>query len=625
MLAMVGPVEISVSVQYNTVWGEVLRLVPGLAAGPATRPDAACEPAGGPEPAPGILMQYTEGAVWRCTARLAPGARFHFEVCTDGGRLLRCEEYPHVVPWVRVGTPHIDMPCRWLDSPGDIPHGHSAGVAVPVFSLRTGKGFGIGEFADIEPLADWAAARGMTMIQLLPVNDTIQTFSDRDSYPYNAISAFALNPAYIRLEDAGVQPDDGFEALRRHLEDSPVVLWPEVIRYKLEYLRKAYSATGAQVLSSEGFRAFYEDNSDWLLPYAMYCCMRDAARGGVTFPGSLPPYDRDAAEVWAARHEAEAGFWYFVQYHLHLQLLKAARHAHSKGVGLKGDLPIGVNPRGVDVWTEPDLFNTAFSAGAPPDAFSAEGQNWGFPTYNWEAMKAGGYGWWKRRLGVMQQYFDAYRIDHILGFFRIWEIPRAEDGSLRPAGEGYFSPEPGEGECIWRRNALERLTALSGASDMLMCGEDLGVIPAVVPDVLARLGILSLEVQRMPKSPGLRVGAPEEYPYLSVATTGTHDMETLRSWAAANPVQAAEARGSEETGCQLQAPPVPLLGQPAGHAVLDIVRRHLGAASMLIILPVQDWLCAAGEAWPYSRKPSQLLSDRINDPSDPGQVWNWRL
>ena len=290
-----------------------------------------------------------------------------------------------------------------------------AGVSVPVFSLRSEHSYGVGDFGDLRRLVDWAVATGMGVIQLLPVNDTTTDGRWHDSYPYNIISAFALHPHYVDLEAAGVlKSKQRMTVYHRRQQELNALLYSDyeaVHRVKTEYLQELFAAQGATVMASEDFKAFVVANETWLKPYA---------------------------EFYNAQEPKENGeFVYYVQYLLHQQLKAAADYARSKGVVLKGDLPIGVNGYSVETRQHPELFNLDMQAGAPPDAFSQQGQNWGFPTYRWEQNQETGVAdWLRRRLHHMAQYFDALRIDHVLGFFRIWEIPaEAIDGLL-----GHFSP-----------------------------------------------------------------------------------------------------------------------------------------------------------------------------------------
>ena len=312
-----------------------------------------------------------------------------------------------------------------------------AGVAIPVFSIRTRESFGVGEFHDIKKLVDWAVATGQNFVQLLPVNDTSMTGTWQDSYPYNAVSSFALHPQFIHLPEAGVKADKAYNTLQQKLNALDKIDYEKVNGEKMRLLHKLFDKQYEKIVKTTAYQDFVAANTFWLLPYAVFCCLRDE-RGTVDWRtwGNESTYTREKAEQYAAAHPAGVAFWCWIQYLLDMQLKDAVAYAHTHRVAIKGDLPIGVSPVSADAWTNPELFNLDMQAGAPPDAFSVDGQNWGFPTYNWDRMAQDDFAWWRARLGKMSEYFDAYRIDHILGFFRIWEIPARYKSGLM----GHFAP-----------------------------------------------------------------------------------------------------------------------------------------------------------------------------------------
>ncbi len=546
-----------------------------------------------------------------------------------------------------------------------------AGTAVPVFSLRSEDGFGVGEFLDLKKLIDWAAATGQNIIQLLPINDTTMTGSWQDSYPYNANSTFALHPQFINLQAAGVKLTPALKKKQAQLNALGAIDYELVNKTKTEILHKLYRETGEDTKKTNVYKKFFTANRSWLLPYAVFCALRDE-HGTADFTqwGGMASYSATKARKYYQEHADEVDFHCFVQFHLESQLKEVRDYARSRNVYLKGDLPIGISRTSADAWCFPRLFNMDSQAGAPPDFFSADGQNWGFPTYNWEAMAKDNYGWWKARLRKMSEYFDAFRIDHILGFFRIWEIPvGVSSGKF-----GHFSPSlPFSGEEIaakglpleglfvqdphragfwhpmisahstpefkaldeaqrhmfdglyfdfffhrhnefWKREAMKKLPELLGSTGMLACGEDLGMIPASVPEVMDKEKILSLEVQRMPKTFGEGFTRPEKYPYLSVCTTSSHDITPLRAW----------WREDRELTCRYFRE---MLGRD-GEAPADltpelceqILQQHLDSNSMLAIFPIQDWL-ACDEKTVYGGDP---LDERINIPANPRHYWRYR-
>jgi 4-alpha-glucanotransferase len=627
-----------------------------------------------------------------------------------------------------------------------------AGVAIPVFSLRSERSFGVGEFLDLRLLADWARQTGLKLIQILPVNDTCATHSWMDSYPYAAISAFALHPLYLNLDRLaksanGVLPEDLIRQ-RRELNRLEALDYDTVMKVKLAFLRKIFPEQQKQTLASAEFREFYEQNQHWLAPYAAFCFLRDKF--------GTPDFDRwpecrvyDAKEMKTvaardsvARNEMELHC--FIQFHLHSQLREAADYARSLGLILKGDIAIGVHRHGADVWQQPALFYTDMQAGAPPDPFAAKGQNWGFPTYNWERMKQDDFDWWKRRLEQMAHYFDAFRIDHILGFFRIWSIPQnavegiigyfvpaipvqLEDFSARgipfdrerfvrpfindglleelfgddaaivkreylsprrlglyslkpefttqrdverhfeslendktnarlkeglfdlisnvllieaPVGELHFRlgmeqtnsfrqlDEKSQGplkelytdyffqrqDDFWRRQALQKLPALKRVTNMLICGEDLGMVPACVPDVMKQLALLSLEIQRMPKKSDMDFSRPADAPYLSVITPATHDMSTIRGWWVEDKAitqkfynQELQQSGTAPTQC-------------APWINAAILRQHLDSPAMWSIFQLQDLLGIDG-----ALRRADFAAERINVPAMSNHYWRYRM
>jgi len=626
-----------------------------------------------------LPMRYLGNYRWGITLCEREYAEYKFVVVDANNNFLRWERGEN-----RVLRPsdklHLTLGLRLRDSV----QWRGAGVAVPVFSLRSEQGFGVGEFADLQLLGDWCAKTGQRIIQILPVNDTSMTMSWQDSYPYNAVSSFALHPLYIRLSDVGYLRGEAdraeMESLQAELNALPDLDYERVIKAKIKYLRKMYEQLGARCMESKSFRDFEKRNREWLMPYAVFSVLRDKY-GTANFEEwkTFTKYAEKRCAAFAERNEKEVGFYYYMQYHLDRQLRKVRDYLHSKGVVLKGDIPIGVSRTSVDVWQNPELFDIRSSAGAPPDAFSAEGQNWGFPIYNWEKMAESDYAWWRARFEKMTDYFDAYRIDHILGFFRIWAVPEGAKNALLGAfvpslpysasdirSEGFNFEEEydvardlrddnvlwlayGEGfvpritpfdteafkslprsqqeafvrlhdnfyykrhNTFWGMTGAERLRALTASTQMLACGEDLGMIPSCVPQVMREEQILSLEIERMPKEYGLRVGDVMRNPYLSVCTTSTHDMSPLRLWwrdEAERQYYFEKILGEEGV-----AP-----AEATAELCEKIVARHLASPSMLTILPLQDWLSLSEEL-----RSDDIERERINIPAVAHHYWRYRL
>ena len=303
-----------------------------------------------------------------------------------------------------------------------------AGTAIPVFSVRSEEDFGVGDFADLIKMVDWCKLTGQKILQLLPINDTTMTGTWTDSYPYNANSTFALHPMYLRLQDVGRLKDADrmkyYEELGRRLNESPTVDYEQVNHGKTAYLKELFPEVRREVEKRDDYKAFVEKNEYWLKPYAAFCTLRDMnGTPDMSQWGDYAVYEEGKIDEFCKQYDDDIKFVYFVQYNLDKQLRRVRDYAHQQGVVLKGDIPIGISRTSVDAWVYPHLFYMNCQAGAPPDAFSTLGQNWGFPTYNWEVMAADGFQWWKDRFRKMAEYFDAYRIDHVLGFFRIWQIP----------------------------------------------------------------------------------------------------------------------------------------------------------------------------------------------------------
>lgn len=306
-----------------------------------------------------------------------------------------------------------------------------AGTAIPVFSLRSEKSFGVGDFGDLKRMVDWAVQTHQEAIQILPINDSTTTHHWTDSYPYKSISIYALHPMYMDLNQLGKLADPSkqkdFEQLQTYLNSLDEVDYEQVNQAKWKYIRLKYEEEGEQTLESESFHTFFKANETWLRPYAAFSYLRDKYKTPdySQWPSYSVYNQQEVQQLTSPQHKeyTEIAFFYYMQYQLHNQLLATSDYARQKGVILKGDIPIGVSRYSVETWTEPHYFNLNGQAGAPPDPFSTNGQNWGFPTYNWERMKEDNYQWWQNRFSKMAEYFTAYRIDHILGFFRIWEIP----------------------------------------------------------------------------------------------------------------------------------------------------------------------------------------------------------
>ncbi|MEG0928340.1 4-alpha-glucanotransferase [Chryseobacterium sp.] len=626
---------------------------------------------------------------------------------------------------------------------------HDAGVAVPVFSLRSEDGFGVGEFTDIKKLADWTKETNLGIIQILPINDTTANYSWTDSYPYAAVSVYALHPQYISLEKLDFSlPKElvgEYQLEKQSLNSLDLIDYEKMIAGKWKYLKAVFYAEKDKIYKDRNFKKFIKDNEYWMVPYAAFCVLRDkyktpnfndwkthkkyiAGKISQFFTTKSKDYDTSMLHAW-------------VQYQLHVQLKDAVDYTHKLGVSLKGDLPIGIYRYSVEAWTEPELFGMDFQAGAPPDQFTELGQNWEFPTYNWEAMKEDDYRWWKNRFKALEQYFDAMRIDHILGFFRIWRMPISavqgilgyfypavpivldefkawqipfkfdryckpfinnqilwdyfggdsvkalefmdhnEDGTYslkeefdtqrklvnffkkKPYGDiedqlislcanvlflteerngetvyhprfnvyntesyKYLSEQEQKGiydlyhdyffrrqDHLWQEKAMEKLPVILNATKMLICGEDLGMVPACVPVVMDELAIIALKVQRMP-SENIPFYDPRYANYMNVVTASSHDSSTLRQWWKEDP--ALTQKYFNQQLIQYGKAPEELTPDLAE----IIMKQHLYNESMLAIFPIQEFLATDSK---LSNK--KMDNERINNPAIFPHYWRYRM
>lgn len=704
-----------------------------------------------------LRMQEVRPNVWHITLD-ASSLQLPFEykfvaINAESGAVEEWESRPNrlfnVQPLQR-GETYLPMETEVFFA---LPARKFAGSAIPVFSLRSEGSCGVGDFGDLKTFVSWAASTAQHVVQILPINDTSITGSWTDSYPYNSISIYAFHPMYINLRQlpalADAQFVSRFEEERARLNALSVVDYEAVNRLKQSYLKEVYRQEGENVLKSDEFNTFFADNRHWLQPYAAFSYLRDLY-GTSDFHcwEAYNKYDEEEIQQLCSP-ESDAytfiGYYYYMQYLLHVQLLAVAEYARRKGVILKGDIPIGISRTSVESWVEPYYFNMNGQAGAPPDAFSVNGQNWGFPTYNWEVMEKDNYLWWRRRFAKMAEYFTAYRIDHILGFFRIWEIPTHSvhgllgqfvpslpmsadeirsfglnfrpDFMLRPFISEYilntvfgeqsdyvretfvrplhhdlyemrpefdtqrkveaFFEGKTDSESIWlkeklyalisdvlfvadrnnpelyhpriavqndyifkqlaeqeqeafnhlynhyyyqRHNefwyheAMKKLPVLTQSTPMLVCGEDLGMVPDCVSWVMNELQILSLEIQRMPKAIGREFGCLNEYPFRSVCTIGTHDMPTLRGWWEEDAALTERFYHNE----------LHHWGEVPKHApgwlCKEIIEQHLQSPSMLCVLAWQDWTSID-----ESLRNPDVQAERINVPANPHNYWQWRM
>ncbi len=621
-----------------------------------------------------------------------------------------------------------------------------AGLNFPLSSIKTEQSWGVGDFTDLNLLSDWASNAGLKMIQLLPINDTTATHTIRDSYPYASISAFALHPLFLNVQKlsiaAGIEISEELLQEIKRLNDLPQIDYQAVVKIKVKAIKELYVKDKFSYKDDFAFFDFFDLNRNWLVPYAAFCYLRDLYNTADTSKWEdFQYYNEDEVQELVSpdnSHYDEVAIHYFTQYHLHLQLLDAVDYAHKTGIILKGDLPIGVGRHSVDTWMYPALFHMDMQAGAPPDAFAVKGQNWEFPTYNWEEMGKDDYAWWRQRMEHMSNYFDAIRIDHILGFFRIWSIPQKDvegilgrfvpaiplskndfeavgihfdedrlckpfiteqllssffrgnedwvkDNVLDKNGfkktfdtqqkiAAWFKENPAKAflqqglfdlltnvvlirdpiqsgqyhfrinnqftesykhldhslqeklntlykryffqmqDELWKNEVENKLNALQKNTTMLLCAEDLGMVPDFVENVLLNREILSLEVQRMSKKSDEKFSHPKNASYLSVVTPSTHDMSPLRLWWEED----TETTQYFYKNIMRHEGNAPYYCEP--WVCREIIQQHLYSPAMWAVFLFQDILSMDDKI--RRENPSE---ERINIPADPNHNWNYRM
>jgi 4-alpha-glucanotransferase len=621
-----------------------------------------------------------------------------------------------------------------------------AGINVQLSSLKSKKNWGVGDFAALQLLSDWCKKADIKMIQLLPINDTIATYTNKDSYPYSAISVFALHPIFMDVTSLASQyhfiVEDAILKQVQKLNQRSTFDYESVSILKIEIINAIFRKQKLEFLKTATFKSFFKSNQEWLQPYAVFCFLRDKFKTVNYFNwNEYAVYqEKQIKQLCDPTHEffEEIAFYYFAQYHLHSQLKNTIDTAHKNGVIIKGDLPIGVGRLSVDTWMSPHLFHLEMQAGAPPDAFSTKGQNWNFPTYNWEEMKKENYTWWRKRMSKMDNYFDAIRIDHILGFFRIWSVPMhaisgifghfepvlalkksdfknmglvfdehkfcnpfinqdllkqwfgedaewvdkniLKDGKFKSTlntekkleqfclenqvsdiikyklydlladvillkdenntGQYHFRINMQQTNAfkncseeeqiklielynqyfyrnqneIWDETAKGKLDALQQSTKMLICAEDLGMVPEIVEPALLSREIVSLQVQRMPKKSNERFSNPIDAPYLTVVTPSTHDMSTIREWWSENKAQTQFFYNHS----LLKNGKAPIKAD--SEICKLIIYNHLQSKAMWAVFLFQDLLSVDDQL-----KRKKVLEERMNIPADPNHNWNYSM
>lgn len=408
------------------------------------------------------------------------------------------------------------------------------GIVLPLFSLHSSQSCGVGEFPDLLTMISWCNEIGLNVIQLLPLNDP-----GNDSSPYSAISAFALNPIHLGLmylpfleQCPNLAP---MLPAMQQLNTTQRVDYAKVYIQKRQFLQEYYRVVGSRITTSPEYQYFLHHNP-WLTEYALFKILKIEHnwQSWELWDDEIKNITDKTFQHLLKKYESEVSFYLFVQYLCFQQLQFIKKFAEAKGVLIKGDIPILISRESADVWRHRSLFHLEFSAGAPPDMYSAEGQNWGFPTYNWDAMEKEGYKWWKQRLSVASHFYHLYRIDHIVGFFRIWAKP-IENTEAR----GAFIPDHPE---QWIAQGERLLRMMLESCPMLPIGEDLGVVPPEVRQCLLSLGICGTKVLRWERkwNEDRRFTNFQEYLPASMTTVSTHDSDTLQLWWENSPKEARD-------------------------------------------------------------------------------------
>ena len=720
-----------------------------------------CDGVGNWMPERAVRMSPDEGAVWRVTvdaSDLVFPLSYKFILC-DKEAPERCvweegDDRIMAYPFLTNGGECACFSGLFFRYGNNLMQWKGTGTVIPVFSLRSERSYGVGDLGDLRLMIDWVEKTGQNLIQVLPMNDTRMTQTWLDSYPYSAMSIYALHPMYINLDGMGELMDEErrrhYQLCQHELNAKNEIDYESVVETKLAYCREYVEQEGlSRLMDDEDYQRFYEHNSSWLIPYGAYCYLTGLYKtADFTQWGQYAAYDKPAIKKLSSpQHPAYPiiAFNYYLQYVLDRQFREVTDYARAKGIVLKGDLPIGVNRLSAEVWTEPGYFNLNGQSGAPPDDFSANGQNWLFPTYRWDVMEKDDYAWWRKRFAKMNDYFDCFRIDHILGFFRIWEIPQAyvqglcghfnpalplsveeiemtgirfdekrftsprishdflpdlfgeyvdevlgsylaqsssrhfvlkpfcdtqrkieklfagkKDDKARKimfglyaiANEVLFLKDPHEEDKyhprisafasrlylelnndekrafdrlyddfyyhrhneFWKDQAFRKLIPLVNSTEMLVCGEDLGMIPATVPEVMNKLQLLSLEIERMPKTFGVEFADLTSLPYYSVCTTSTHDMSPVRSWWKEDRPK-TQRYYNTVLNRHGEAP-----YECSGELATQIISNHLSSPAMWVIIPWQDWLATDDEL-----KRQDADAERINVPAQTNYYWRYRM
>jgi len=402
-----------------------------------------------------------------------------------------------------------------------------AGFLVPLFSVHSKSSLGIGDFHDLKLLVDLSKKCGNSIIQLLPINELGAGFC-----PYDAVSSFALEPAFVSFE---FFPGDERRLIKEEADEIRQVLpagKPHInYRIKEEKSHLLFDVFSRKNDSGDrGLATFKKENAYWIEDFALFKALKELHNGLPWFQWEEKYKNRDKSslERFTNIHREKIDFHIWVQWQAFKQLKEVKDYAAKKGILVKGDLPILVSRDSADVWSHPEFFKLDFAAGAPPDMYCAKGQRWGMPTYDWGRIAEDNFKYLKEKLRYAENFYDILRVDHVVGLFRIWSIPYNEPQENQGLN-GFFDPREEE---KWGEHGRGLLSAMLENTSMLLCAEDLGVIPKVCTDTLKEFGIPGNDVQRWVKDWSVKHDflLPQEYRQVSATMLSTHDTTNWQAW-----------------------------------------------------------------------------------------------
>ena len=485
--------------------------------------------------------------------------------------------------------------------------GKHTGILLPLFSMRSKKDWGIGDISGMELWLDFLSSANLDILEILPINE----MPPGVNCPYTSMSAFAIDPIYIAVEDIEELNDEikkeinsaDFRNKIKKLRNAKSIFYDDIKKLKFPVLWKIYESFRSRHISNhtalaKNYFDFTEQNKFWLDDYALFRKIKDdyPSMSWTDWPHGLKHRETIPLNAFKENHLLQIDFFKYLQWLLHRQWSKAKQKAEKLNIKLFGDLPFMVNQDSADVWSRQNEFDISASIGAPPDAFSKTGQKWGLPAYRWHEVEKNNFDWWRTKVKKAEDFYHIYRLDHMVGFFRTWIVPH--DEKFKP----YFDIE---NEMEQRQRGKRFLEAVLKASSCLPAAEDLGLIPNYVDEVLSELNVPGYKVMRWQKTKNQAAYIePEHYEKISLATTSTHDNETLKEWW--NCVDPREKklfwrmiRGYDEN------PPV------FKKAHIEIIKKILKAGSAIVILPLQDILGT---------------DERVNTPNTMGaHNWSYRF